>query len=250
MKLNDRKYKERVKDICEGYDMILDECDMTSSEECDMTSSKECDITSSEECDVTLSKECDMTSSGKCDMTSSEECDITSPRKCDMTSSEECDVTSSRKCNMTSSGKCNTTSSRECNIASDDYDMICESSCKTEEKPHISIRCDLRVELDNKNKVIYLSPRRVQYFTFKALKSCGEVWINHKGDRHCLEIVGRLGRYKIVGNGVVVYTKWRLNPRDVDILHFTVKDKCTDSCINFAAVFSYNPYNYCKECNK
>ena len=213
MKLNDKRYKKRIKDIYEEDDMILDECDTASSE--------------------------------KCDMASSDECDTKSFGKCDVTSSEECEVTSSRKCNM-----CDTTSSRECNITSDDYDMTCESDSRSEENRHISIRCNLRVELDNKNRAIYLCPRRVQYFTFKVLKSCGEVWINHKGDCHCSEIVGSLGRYKIVGNGVVVYTKSKLNPRDVDILHFTVIDRCTDSCINFAAVFSYNPCNCCKECNK
>lgn len=226
MKVNDRRYKGRIKDICEECDMILDECDMPSSEGCDTTSS------------------------WKSDMTSSEGCDVTSFEKCDMTSSEKCDVTSSGKCNMTSSDECDTTSSRECHITSDDYDMTCTSHCRNKEKPHISIKCNLRVELDNKNRAIYLCPRRVQYFTFKVLKSCGEVWINHKGDRHCSEMVGRLGRYKIVGNGVVVYTKCKLNTRDVDILHFTVIDKCTDSCVNFAAVFSYNPCNCCKECNK
>ena len=137
MKVNDKRYKGRIKDICEECDMMLDECDTTSS--------------------------------WKSDMTSSEGCDVTSFEKCDMTSSEKCDVTSSGKCNMTSSDECDTTSSRECHITSDDYDMTCTSHCRNKEKPHISIKCNLRVELDNKNRAIYLCPRRVQYFTFEIM---------------------------------------------------------------------------------
>ena len=124
MKVNDRRYKGRIKDICEECDMILDECDMTSSEGCDVTSFEKCDMTSSE--------------------------------KCDMTSSEKCDVTSSGKCNMTSSDECDTTSSRECHITSDDYDMTCTSHCRNKEKPHISIKCNLRVELDRIELFIYV----------------------------------------------------------------------------------------------
>lgn len=143
-------------------------------------------------------------------------------------------------------GKCHMTC-REDDMISDEWDMTSECHCKNKDKPHVSINCNLQVELDNKNRVIYLSPGRVQYFVFKVLKSCGEVVINHKRDCHCSEIIGRLGRYKIVGNGIIVYPKCKLNPKDVDILHFTVKDKCTDSCINFAAVFSFNPCTCCKK---
>ena len=69
MKLNDKRYKEAIKDICEKCDMILDQCDTTSSKECDVTSSEKCDTTSFGKCDMTSSEECDTTSFGKCDMT-------------------------------------------------------------------------------------------------------------------------------------------------------------------------------------
>ena len=65
MKVNDRRYKGRIKDMCEEWDMILDECDMPSSEGCDTTSSWKSDMTSSEGCDVTSFEKCDMTSSEK-----------------------------------------------------------------------------------------------------------------------------------------------------------------------------------------
>ena len=54
MKLNDKRYKEAIKDICEKCDMILDQCDTTSSKECDVTSSEKCDTTSFGKCDMTL----------------------------------------------------------------------------------------------------------------------------------------------------------------------------------------------------
>lgn len=122
-----------------------------------------------------------------------------------------------------------------------EHDMTYKKHCNNISKPNVVIKGNLQVELDNNNKVIYLCPGRLQYFTFKILKSCGEVYINNREQWCNSAIIGKLGRYKIVGNGVAVYTKCKLNPEDIDVLYFTAKEKCTNSCINFAAIFSYNP---------
>jgi len=113
--------------------------------------------------------------------------------------------------------------------------------------PSILINCNLEVELDNRNKAIYLCPEKVQYFTFKVLKSCGNVTISYQGDSYCSDIYGKLGRYRMFEDGIIIYAYCNLNPKDIDILYFTATDDCTNSCNKFTTVFAYDPCACCRD---
>ena len=115
-----------------------------------------------------------------------------------------------------------------------------------DEQSSISINCDLEVEIDNRNRAIYLRPGLIQYFTAKALKNCGEVTLRYKGDYSNKGICGKLGVYRIIENGIVVHAHKKLDPNDIDILCFTVTDKCENKCIKTSIVFSCDP----DKCNK
>ena len=49
------------------------------------------------------------------------------------------------------------------------------------EEAKISVNCKLKVDFDTKNKMIYLYPGKLQYFTVDVSKSCGDVTIKYKG---------------------------------------------------------------------
>lgn len=123
---------------------------------------------------------------------------------------------------------------------------ICDH--KKEIHPFTLINCNLEVEIDNRNKTIYLCPGKLQYFTGKILKSCGEVTIRYKGYYSDDGICGKLGIYRIVENGIAVYTHNKLNPKDTDILSFTVSDKCTNKCSELDVIFSYDPWQCLRGC--
>lgn len=126
----------------------------------------------------------------------------------------------------------------------DDFDDdMCD--CESKKQPSIKINCNLEVEIDNRNKTIHLCPGKVQYFTAKVLKSCGEVTIKYKGHYSDEGICGKLGTYKIIENGIAVCTHRKLDPDCIDVLYFTVTDECTKNCNEFAVIFSYDPCRCC-----
>ena len=133
----------------------------------------------------------------------------------------------------------------ECN---DKCIEINEKNTCDEKHPSILINCNLEVEIDNKNKTIYLLPGKVQYFTAKVLKSCGEVTIKYKGHYSDEGICGKLGTYQIIENGIAVCTHNKLDSKDIDILCFTVTDKYTKKCSEFSVIFSYDKWHGCRKC--
>lgn len=117
-----------------------------------------------------------------------------------------------------------------------------ERNTGDEKHPYIFINCNLEVEIDNKNRTIYLLPGKVQYFTAKVLKSYGEVTVRYKGDYSDEGICGKHGVYRIIENGIAVYTYNKLNPKDIDILCFTVTDKYTNKSSELSIIFSYDKW--------
>lgn len=125
--------------------------------------------------------------------------------------------------------------------------------------PTMKINCDLEVGLETKNKIIYVCPGKVQYFTATALKCCGgeTIEIEYCGDKkHCVKdaeavIRGCLGYYKIVKSGIIFIPRHKLSEFHndwfpTDILCFNVKDEC-DKEVKFDVVFTYSR---CVNCNK
>lgn len=117
-----------------------------------------------------------------------------------------------------------------------------DQDCSCSEHTDIYVNCNLKVDFDKKNKVIYLYPGKFQYFTVDVLKSCGDVTI--KNIDHCKDnkICGNLGIYKIVKSGILVETYFKLDKRKKDILNFVAVDNCTGECYEFAVIFS------CRQC--
>lgn len=108
------------------------------------------------------------------------------------------------------------------------------------EDSNIYVNCNLKVDFDTKNKMIYLYPGKSQYFTVNVSKCCGDVTIKYKGCYPSEGIRGNLGVYRIVQSGIFVETYARLNPRKNDFLYFTATDECTKECYDFVVVFSCN----------
>lgn len=121
---------------------------------------------------------------------------------------------------------------------------------KKKENKCIVINCNLEVEIDPRNKIIYLCPGKVQFFTAKVLKSCGEVTIKYA--ENCCDgyICGKLGVYKIIENGIMVRTNNKLHCKDIDVLCFEATDACTNEYTKLAVVFSYDPCKCCIGCHK
>ena len=125
--------------------------------------------------------------------------------------------------------------------------------------PSMDINCDLQIDVENKNKVIYVSPGKLQYFTASAICHCDdkELKINYCGCNAkciCGEIVirGCLGYYKIVKSGIIFIPSHNLNRFHnnlfpTDILPFSVEGKD----LKFDVVFTYSKYIDCKcACNR
>jgi hypothetical protein len=129
--------------------------------------------------------------------------------------------------------------------------------------PTMKINCDLEVGVETKNKIIYVCPGKVQYFTATALKCSGDetIEIEYCGDKkHCVKdaeavIRGCLGYYRIVKSGIIFIPNRKLSefPDDwfpTDILYFKAKDKC-DKDVKFDVVFTYSRCVDCEcGCNK
>lgn len=115
-----------------------------------------------------------------------------------------------------------------------------ENICKEKEEKSVKVSCGLDVEVDPRDKVIYLTPGKLQFFTFNVIKSCGEVLIKSNNKCKAKIITGNLAEYKIFANGILVNSYRNLNYLRNDILIFTVIDECTKNKQEFAVVFGYN----------
>lgn len=128
--------------------------------------------------------------------------------------------------------------------------------------PSIKINCDLQVEVGSKNKVIYVCPGKLQYFTANAICCSGDEtieieYIGHSTKRVYGEkvICGCLGYYKIVKSGIIFIPRHNLSefPDDwfpTDVLPFKAKDAC-DKDVEFVVVFTYSRCVDCEcGCNK
>lgn len=118
--------------------------------------------------------------------------------------------------------------------------------------PTIKINCDLQVEVGSKNKVIYVCPGKLQYFTANAICCSGDESIEIEYCGHnktmCINyekvICGCLGYYKIVKSGIIFIPRHNLSefPDEwfpTDILTFKAKDNC-DKDVEFVVVFTYS----------
>jgi len=126
--------------------------------------------------------------------------------------------------------------------------------------PPMKISCDLEIRVGSKNKIIYVCPGKIQYFTATAKKCCGDETIEieycgHNTKRICDEVVicGCLGFYKIVKSGIIFIPRRNLsefpnNSFPTDILCFKAKSEC-DKDVKFDIVFTYSRCVNCK-CSK
>jgi len=122
--------------------------------------------------------------------------------------------------------------------------------------PPIKINCDLEVRVGSKNRIIYVCPGKLQFFTATAKKCSGDEIIEieycgHNTKCICGEaiICGCLGYYKIVKSGIIFIPRRNLSrfPNDsfpIDILCFKAKSKC-DEDVKFDVVFTYSK---CVDC--
>jgi len=149
-------------------------------------------------------------------------------------------------------------------LIEEDEDMEVEHEKKTKKEreddggkgygchvPPIRISCDVKVGVGRKNKIIYVCPGKLQYFTVTAKKCTGDetIEIEYCGDnakRICGEVVirGSLGYYKIVKSGIIFIPRRNLSefPDDwfpADILCFNAKSKCGKD-VKFDVIFTYS----------
>lgn len=113
---------------------------------------------------------------------------------------------------------------------------------------NMSANCKLEVSFNPKNKIIYVCPRKPQYFLVTSSKCCGEVKVKYTGcnfDCKTGKIMGDLGLYTIFDSGIVFYPFRNMCPGTIDVLTFTAKDDCTT--YDFTVIFSYIPCECCKE---
>lgn len=114
--------------------------------------------------------------------------------------------------------------------------------------PSMIVNCDVDVSVENKNKIIYVSSGKLQYFTANAICYSGDntIELEYCGCKTrciCGEVFikGCLGFYKIVKSGIIFIPRKRLGEFHndwfaTDILCFKVKEK--DFKID--VVFTYN----------
>lgn len=113
-------------------------------------------------------------------------------------------------------------------------------NCYQGSEPKIYASCNLKVDFDTINKMIYLIPGESQFFTVDVSKCCGDVTIRYNGCSSNNGIRGNLAVYKIVHSGIIAETYSKLDPKKKDILHFTATDKCSHESYDFVAIFSCN----------
>lgn len=126
--------------------------------------------------------------------------------------------------------------------------------------PPMKVNCDLEVGVENKNKIIYVCPRKIQYFTVDA-KCCScdkTIEIEYCGCNIkciCGEVVicGCLGYYKVTNSGIIFIPRHYLSKINndlfpTDILCFKVKDRCNkeNKPFTFEVVFTYSK---CADCD-
>ena len=96
--------------------------------------------------------------------------------------------------------------------------------------------------------LIYVCPGRLQYFTAKAIRCCGDesIEIEYCGHNYVHDgvIYGCLGCYKIVKSGIIFIPKNNLSeyPKHSypkDILSFKVESRCHKD-VEFDVVFTYS----------
>jgi hypothetical protein len=117
--------------------------------------------------------------------------------------------------------------------------------------PPMKINCGLEVAVGRKNKIIYVCPGKLQYFTATAKKCSGDetIEIEYCGDNakriYGEEVIrGSLGYYKIVKSGIIFIPRRNLSefPDEwfpTDILCFKAKSKC-DKDVKFDVIFTYS----------
>lgn len=117
--------------------------------------------------------------------------------------------------------------------------------------PTMKINCDLEVNVGSKNKVIYVSPGKLQYFTASAICCSGNdlIEVEYCGcNIKCIYgetfICGRLGYYKVVSSGIIFMPKHNLSKYSehyfpTDILHFKAKNRCGE-VVEFVVVFTFS----------
>jgi hypothetical protein len=134
-----------------------------------------------------------------------------------------------------------------------------EKKCSKGHLPPMNIHCNLEVAIENKNKIIYVYPGKLQYFTAYAIGCSGgeEIEIEYCGCHTkwiCDEVIicGCLGYYKIVKSGIIFIPRHKLSEMHddwfpTDILSFKAKEKCSKDVkeIRFDVVFTYSKYAYC-----
>jgi len=133
--------------------------------------------------------------------------------------------------------------------------------------PPMKINCDLEVTVGSKNKIIYVCPDKLQYFTASAICCSGDstLEIEYCGtDTKCIcgesVISGCLGFYKIVKSGIIFIPSRKLSKFHddwfpTDILCFKVKEKCHKEVkeVKFDIVFTVDCERECKnrcKCDK
>lgn len=117
----------------------------------------------------------------------------------------------------------------------------------------INISCDVEVNVETKNKIIYVYPGKVQYFTISAISGSDDQTIemeycgsNVKSIGGEIVIQGCLGYYKIVKPGIIFIPNHKLPQFHnewfaTDILCFKVKSDSSKS-FKYDVVFTYSKY--------
>ncbi|WP_017210506.1 hypothetical protein [Clostridium beijerinckii] len=137
-------------------------------------------------------------------------------------------------------------------IEEKETDKSCANKC---EAPVMKINCNLEASIGNENKIIYVYPNKLQYFTASAICSsnCDTLEIIYTGcNKKCIcdevFICGRLGYYKVVSSGIIFMPRHNLKKLlncgyPSDILHFKAINKCGDK-IEFVVVFTLGSICY------
>lgn len=132
-----------------------------------------------------------------------------------------------------------------------DKDKDKDKECFKCHVPSMKISCDLEVAVGSKNKIIYVCPGKLQYFTASTISCSGDETIEIEFCGHSKKCVNReaficgcLGYYKIVKSGIIFIPRRNLSefPTDwypTDILNFKAKSKC-DKDVEFVVVFTYS----------
>lgn len=103
---------------------------------------------------------------------------------------------------------------------------------------NIIINCNMNIEFDTKNKMMYLFPNKLQYFMLDVPKFCGDITVKSNECYKDKGIPGNLGIYYIVKSIIAVKAYGKLDPKKNDILSFTLIDESTKKSYDFDVVFS------------